>query len=191
MWYHGGVIEDVSPPDEPLKAPADDDLIEGWFAMVIGLRAMIDRLHTTLRQEYGITSSQFEALGLLTTWGELSVRELGTGMLYSSGSTSNLVTQLVRRGLVQRVADRADGRVVRLRLTPRGAAMIDAALDGHKGRVIVSFGELVGEDREVVLRFARRVAEAERIADRRPARLRLRAVSEDTGASHQTPRSDR
>lgn len=54
--------------------------------------------------------------------GPLRIGELGGSVLLSQPGLSRLVDRLVQRGLVARSSDPADGRSVRVALTPAGAA---------------------------------------------------------------------
>lgn len=54
--------------------------------------------------------------------GPLRIGELGGSVLLSQPGLSRLVDRLVQRGLVARSPDPADGRSVRVALTPAGAA---------------------------------------------------------------------
>jgi DNA-binding MarR family transcriptional regulator len=49
--------------------------------------------------------------------------------LVTSGTMTHRVDQMEEAGLVSRQPDAADGRVVRVRLTPRGSAAVDTALE--------------------------------------------------------------
>ena len=62
---------------------------------------------------------------------ELNAGELMRATLLSSGGTTKRLDRLVEAGLVERRPDSADRRGTRVRLTSRGRAIIDRAVDVH------------------------------------------------------------
>ena len=75
-------------------------------------------------QPHDLTPSDYSILGALRRAG--SPRQLKPGDLYNTlgctpGGLTKMVDRLEKRGLVQRVTDREDGRRARIRLTPKGA----------------------------------------------------------------------
>jgi DNA-binding MarR family transcriptional regulator len=104
-------------------------------------------------QEAGLTPPQFHTLMWLGHDGPLSMSELAGRVRISEKTMTGLVDRLERAELVQRIRDQADRRVVRSRLTRKGAATyrrLDAALDQRLGEVMAV---LDPEDREVLLRI--------------------------------------
>ena len=74
---------------------------------------------------------QFDVLAALRRGGpphELTAGELLRETLVSSGTMTHRLDELERAGLVTRHPDAADGRVVRVRLSPAGRKAVDAAL---------------------------------------------------------------
>ncbi|MFK4115116.1 MarR family winged helix-turn-helix transcriptional regulator [Microbacterium sp. NPDC006705] len=83
----------------------------------------------------GLTSSQFEIVLVLDSYGPISLKELGGLIVCETGSPSRIVDTLVRRGFVERATHPADRRAVALQLTAAGKALapqlreIDRAVD--------------------------------------------------------------
>lgn len=78
----------------------------------------------------GLTPTQGQALGLLTRQGMESprMRDLAEELGVTPASASEVVTALVKKGLLRKVKDAADGRSTRVKLTTRGKrAAEDAA----------------------------------------------------------------
>jgi DNA-binding MarR family transcriptional regulator len=72
---------------------------------------------------HDLTPTDYSILGALRRAGR--PRQLMPGDLYNTlgctpGGLTKMVDRLVKRGLVQRLTDRQDGRRARIRLTPRG-----------------------------------------------------------------------
>lgn len=75
---------------------------------------------------YGVSVSQSYVLDLLAAEGDLSMQELAQRMFRSVSTMTRVVAQLVKRGHVQRRNDPRDRRVVQVRLTPQGKAVVAA-----------------------------------------------------------------
>jgi DNA-binding MarR family transcriptional regulator len=74
---------------------------------------------------------------------ELNPTELTRATMLSSGGTTKRLDRLVEAGLVERRPDPADRRGVLVRLTPRGKAVIDRAVEDHlanEDRLLRSLG---------------------------------------------------
>ncbi len=77
---------------------------------------------------------QFDVLASLRRAGapfRLAAGALGRSMMITSGSVTNRVDGLERRGLVKRVRDPADRRGVLIELTPEGRRLVDEVLSHH------------------------------------------------------------
>lgn len=92
------------------------------FPLYAAARAVQQRYRPFL-SALGLTYPQY--LVLLVLWEEdgLSVRALGERLLLDSGTLTPLLKRLAAAGLITRRRDDADGRVVRIRLTPAGAEL--------------------------------------------------------------------
>jgi DNA-binding MarR family transcriptional regulator len=84
--------------------------------------------HASLMKRFGaepiwdeVSMREYDVLYTLSKHdGPMRLYELGRGVLLSQPALSRLVERLVDRGLVERTADPADGRGVRLALTAAG-----------------------------------------------------------------------
>jgi len=70
-----------------------------------------------------VTMSQFKVLLLLQKEGELRVSEIATALGVSQAVVTGVTDRLVHRGLVERVGDPHDRRVVICRLTEEGGRL--------------------------------------------------------------------
>lgn len=139
--------------------------LEIWRGLLRGQRAMMLRLVARLKNDFDLTTAQYEALlSLIEAGGALTAAQLSQMLLYSSGSTTNLVARLEERGLVQRSRDAGDGRVVHIGLTDQGRRLIEAATEAHIADIRESFAPLIHDDEvDAVLSFTRRLSAAENI----------------------------
>ncbi len=84
---------------------------------LVKLYQCCDRVCLTSR---GVGASQGYTLLSIPREGSLSMQNLSTVMGLASSTTTRIVDQLVRKGLVRRKSDRADRRVVKVELTVHG-----------------------------------------------------------------------
>ena len=121
-----------------------DRLIEAWqrerpdldydslavLSRVSRLARHLDRARRATFAAHDLEAYEFDVLTALRRAGQpfqLSPGELIAQTLVSSGTMTNRVDRLERRGLVERRPDPADGRGVRVRLTARGRSQVDGA----------------------------------------------------------------
>lgn len=80
-----------------------------------------------IERECGIGGSQLWALATIAQSPGIRVTDLARTLSIHQSTASNLVENLVRLGLVERMRDEADQRVVRLGATGRGNALVSKA----------------------------------------------------------------
>ena len=91
-----------------------------------------------------MTRPPFWALKVLARQGPLSVGELAEALAVHQSSLSVLIDRLEHRGLLRRRRDAEDRRVVRLVLTPEGAAL--AARAPAQGRLLHALRRMPAEE---------------------------------------------
>jgi DNA-binding MarR family transcriptional regulator len=82
-------------------------------------------------RDLGLTTAEFDVIVSLRRGGtpyRQKPSDLSRNLLLSSGGTSNVTNQLVRRGLVVREPDPDDGRGTQIRLTPEGISLAEHAV---------------------------------------------------------------
>ena len=137
-----------------------DRILEQWArerpdldASPMGIIGRISRLERTIRPqldacfaEHGLESWEFDVLATLRRSGaphRLRVGELVDAMMITSGSMTHRIDRLEERGLVRRVPDPDDGRVVLVELTDRGHDLVDEAVAAHvanEQRILADLG---------------------------------------------------
>src|SRR5881409_3886935 len=147
MWQHGVMTE---PRDEV------DDIVAAWQrerpdldVEPLQVMSRLDRLAGVLGERraaifarHHLRRHEFDVLAALRRAGEpfeLTAGELAARTYVTSGTMTSRLDGLTMRGLVTRAADRADGRLVRVALTPSGREIVDAA-----------FEELIDAERELL-----------------------------------------
>ncbi len=92
------------------------------FALYSSSR-MIVQAYDEYLQRLQITYLQFLVLSALWQKDKASVKELGHILLLDSGTLSPLLKKLQTKGLIKKLRDKADERVVYIELTAAGKAM--------------------------------------------------------------------
>lgn len=100
--------------------------IEKVLRMVAGI---IKHKGRVILKEFDITPPQFVALQWLSEEGDLTIGELSTKMYLAFSTTTDLVDRMEKNGLVQRVKDENDRRVVRIHLLEIGSELIEKVID--------------------------------------------------------------
>lgn len=110
--------------------------------------------------EHALEGWEFDVLSALRRAGapyELSPGQLVRQTLVTSGTMTNRVDRLERRGLVERSPSPTDRRGVIVRLTPAGQRTVDAAMADLLARERTLLAELSGADREALAALLRRL----------------------------------
>lgn len=107
----------------------------------MGLLGRLARLRTRLAREtekalaaHGLNAASFDVLATLRRAGppyRLSPGDLLATTMVSSGTMTNRLDQLEKAGLIERAHNPEDRRSVIIALTPKGFALVDAAVTAH------------------------------------------------------------
>jgi DNA-binding MarR family transcriptional regulator len=110
--------------------------------------------------QHSLEGWEFDVLSALRRAGtpyELSPGQLVRQTLVTSGTMTNRVDRLERRGLVERRPSPTDRRGVIVRLTPAGQRTVDAAMADLLARERTLLRELSGPDRDELAAKLRRL----------------------------------
>ncbi|MGA8978389.1 MAG: MarR family winged helix-turn-helix transcriptional regulator [Pedococcus sp.] len=160
----------------PVVPPADDvdRIVEAWrrerpdldvaplqvFSRVSRLARRLDLDRTQAFAQHQLEGWEFDVLSALRRAGapyELSPGQLIRQTLVTSGTMTNRVDRLERRGLVSRSPDPHDRRGVIVRLTPEGQQAVDAAMADLLDRERTLLTELSARDHEELAAMLRRL----------------------------------
>ncbi len=115
----------------------DPDL-DVWPTHVIGRLKRLARLLEREMKEFfaphGLEYWEFDVLSTLRRSGGphgLTAGALIKATMVTSGAITNRIDRMAAKGLVQREADPADRRTIRIQLTDRGRALIDEIMPLH------------------------------------------------------------
>lgn len=111
--------------------PTPDDLLKidnfVCFALYSAGHAFT-RLYKPLLEPLGLTYPQYLVMAVLWENDGRTVGEIGEKLLLESSTLTPLLKRLETAGMVRRTRDRDDERVVRIQLTPEGAALKQKAV---------------------------------------------------------------
>lgn len=119
-----------------------------------------DRLHSQaihllrrLRREdvkAGLTGPRLSALSVIVFGGPITLGDLAAAEQVKPPTMTRLVRALETEGLVRRDNDPDDGRIVRLRSTSRGEALLGEGRARRVRRLATALGELSEADRDTL-----------------------------------------
>ncbi|HEX6152201.1 MAG TPA: MarR family transcriptional regulator [Solirubrobacterales bacterium] len=130
-------------------------------ARLLGVGRMIDARIGALAAEHEITVGDGDILLTLRRSGRpyrLLPTQLTESLLVSSGTMTNRLDRLERRGLVERVPNPEDRRSVEIALTDRGLELVDAVVGEHVAREQEMLAPLSPRERETLTRILRKLA---------------------------------
>lgn len=102
--------------------------------------------------EHGVGVSQGYTLLSLPQEGNLSMNKLSEAMGLANSTTTRIVDQLVRKGLVRRKPDDVDRRVVNISLTPKGQALWRTLDKEQQDFFKQAFDEIPEDERPAIVR---------------------------------------
>lgn len=117
-------------PDSSDKSPEE----KAFLAVLRSADRMEMQLEDMLKP-HGLSSTQYNALRILRGAGAqgLACREVGERMINRDPDITRLLDRMSRSGLISRGHDRKDRRVIRVRITASGLALLKT-IDPHIGK---------------------------------------------------------
>jgi MarR family 2-MHQ and catechol resistance regulon transcriptional repressor len=128
-----------------VEDPAVVEAVRAYVKLLRASRAVLGRVESRLAA-HGLTMTQLGVLESILHKGPLTHRELGRKVLTSAGNMTDLIDKLEGRGLVRRVRDTADRRLVRVELTSDGRALIERVFPTHAADIAAAMQGLTQED---------------------------------------------
>lgn len=149
-------MDGATDPGDPRAADEVDEIVAAWQrerpdldVEPLQVLSRLDRLagvlgarRAAIFARHGLRRHEFDVLAVLRREGtpfSLTAGELAARTYVTSGTMTSRLDGLVARGLVTRIPDRVDGRLVRAAMTADGRRLVDAA-----------FAELVAAERELL-----------------------------------------
>ena len=108
-------------------------------------------------RRYGLTQAQFGALETLGHVGPLPLGELCKKQLVSGGNMTVVADNLEKEGLLERIHNQEDRRVVLVQLTKKGKKLFDEIFVQHAQRVADLASVLTEEEQEELGRLTKKL----------------------------------
>jgi len=109
---------------------------------------MLKKRGRDIVSNFDITPPQLDALLVLREFGELTMGELCGRMFLACSTATDLIDRMERNGLIERVRDTNDRRVIRLRVLDKGAVVIDEVLEARRVYLSAILTEVDVPDKE-------------------------------------------
>ncbi len=132
-----------------MTAPEQEEMAA---AFVTASRALIGlAVRSIVDAPVEVTVAQHRVLVLLAARGDLTIGELAVGVGVNPSSATRYCDRLQRLGLVERTPSAEDRRVVRVALTPSGAALVQAVTARRRAEVEKVLDRMTVPDTRAVL----------------------------------------
>ena len=118
-----------------------------WLRLLTCTQLIETRVRAGLREKFDTTLPRFDLMAQLQRSPEgLRMNELSRRMMVTRGNITGITNQLVGEGLVARADEATDGRVWRVKLTPKGQKQFAAMALEHENWIVNAFGGLSDKD---------------------------------------------
>jgi len=134
-----------------LSKPAIDQQVVEIEELLRSVSTILRKRSRDILTSFEITTPQFDALLVLRDNGELTMGELCAKMFLACSTATDLIDRMERNGLIERVRDTTDRRVIRLRVLAKGNRVIDEVLDARRSYLESIFADLSYEEKERII----------------------------------------
>ena len=130
----------------PLQAPSQALELEKFLPYRLSVLAQVvsEALHDLYAGPFGLAVTEWRVMAALGRFAPLTASEVGQRIVMDKVAVSRAVARLLKRGLVERTADRADRRRAPLKLSARGrgvhARIVPLALE-YEARLYTALNE--------------------------------------------------
>lgn len=133
--------------------------IEQLFGTMLQLGKLLSQQTTETHEEKAATILQFLALHYLKDQPNVTVTDLCKFMNFSKSSATQLVERLVKAGLVRRIDDSEDRRIIRLSITESGNNEFIALKKKLIGKMHRIFSKIPQSDLRELIRIHKNLIE--------------------------------
>ncbi len=132
--------------NEPLWLSARED--RAWRSVLHAHHQLTLHLQRELLRDFGLTVADYEVLAALSEHpeGRMPACDLAAALAWETSRLSHQTRRMRQRGLLERVANPADGRGALLVLLPAGREAIEVAAPAHVRQVRRHFLDLLTAD---------------------------------------------
>ena len=139
--------------------PGLDASPQAVIGRVSRLSRFFERDLVRIFKQFELTGGEFDVLATLRRRPQktLTLTELTTACMLSSAAMTHRIDRLDKAGLVERVRDSVDRRVVFVLLTRRGRSVIEGALVAHMNNEIEMLDALTLTERETLAQLLKKL----------------------------------
>jgi DNA-binding MarR family transcriptional regulator len=142
---------------ETLGPSIDLDTFAASFNLFRVATRVIGDLEAAVHRPRGLTTAGFRLLFTVWTLGEMQPRELARLAGVSRAAVSGTVSTLANAGLVDKVKHPQDGRMLTVRLTDAGTALLKESYLAQNEQEKARFGQLSPEELRTFAALSRRL----------------------------------
>ena len=123
-----------------------------WLRLLTCTQLIERNIRNELRTRFGTTLPRFDLMSQLERHPEgLKMNELSRRMMVSGGNVTGITDQLVKEGLVERVAHPSDRRAFRIRLTRAGTKAFAEMAAEHEAWIVGLLSGLTRKEHQDLL----------------------------------------
>jgi DNA-binding MarR family transcriptional regulator len=141
--------------DREFIARSDDhSALRIWLRLLTCTQLMEKEVRARLRSQFATTLPRFDLMAQLERHPEgLKMNALSRMLMVTGGNVTTIVDQLEKEGLVERLAEPADRRAFRVRLTKAGTRSFGEMARAHEEWVVEMLAGLTRREREDLLKL--------------------------------------
>ena len=112
-----------------------------------------------LSKKYNVSAPQLATLRVLLLDGSMPASQIAKQIMVNSSTLTGVIDRLEQKGLVSRVRDDPDRRIIRVELTEAGRTLAETAPPPVQVKIIKGMRKLQSEERGQVIRSLTKLAE--------------------------------
>jgi len=139
---------------ETIARAGDHRALRIWLRLLTCTQLIERRVRNQLRLRFGTTLPRFDLMSQLERHREgLKMNQLSRLLMVTGGNVTGITDQLVKEGLVERLAEPADRRAFRIRLTRDGEKAFAEMARAHEEWVVEILAGLGRREHDELLRL--------------------------------------
>jgi DNA-binding MarR family transcriptional regulator len=139
---------------ETISRADDHRALRIWLRLLTCTQLIERQVRSRLRGRFGTTLPRFDLMAQLERHPDgLKMNALSRLLMVTGGNITAIVDQLVREGLVERLAEPADRRAFRIRLTRAGARSFGEMARAHEEWVVGLLAGLSQREKDELLKL--------------------------------------
>ncbi|MDT2816824.1 MarR family transcriptional regulator [Vagococcus lutrae] len=109
-------------------------------------------------KQYGLNMTEFAVLEFLYHKGRQPIQQISEKILIASSSTTYVIDQLGKKGLVNRALCQKDKRVTYAELTEKGTTLMATVFPKHAEKIMELFSVLTESEQETLLEGLKKIS---------------------------------